>query len=159
MLQIYIDANIFIYAVEGEATLARACRGLLEAVRAGRVYAATSELTLAEVLVRPARLNDGIAKRVYDALFDRATALVDLRPVTREILEASAGFRARYHPVPPDLDETRRNFLPDAIHVVTAMDAGVGHYAGLDRRVRLPPGIARLDPKAVDFDAILGRDP
>lgn len=51
--RVYIDTNIWIYSLEGFAPLAPALTALFERIDAGDLAAVTSELTLAEVLVKP----------------------------------------------------------------------------------------------------------
>jgi predicted nucleic acid-binding protein len=58
--RIYVDANPFIYAVEGGDALASSINVLFAGLRARPGFAVTSELTLAEVLPRASRLPDAI---------------------------------------------------------------------------------------------------
>jgi hypothetical protein len=53
---VYLDTNIFIYTVEGYAPEEAFLRELLAALEDGRFTAITSELSLAEVLVKPFEL-------------------------------------------------------------------------------------------------------
>lgn len=53
--RVYLDANIFIYAFEGEAPLKTQVLPLFRALGVGEVDGVTSELTLAEALVGPYR--------------------------------------------------------------------------------------------------------
>jgi predicted nucleic acid-binding protein len=50
--RIYIDANPFIYAIEGDKALARAMMDLFSLLRQRSGVGVTSELTLAEVLAK-----------------------------------------------------------------------------------------------------------
>jgi hypothetical protein len=50
---LYLDSNIFIDAYEGEPSLSELAKNLLERLRTRLGIAITSELSLAEVLVRP----------------------------------------------------------------------------------------------------------
>lgn len=50
--RVYLDTNIIIYAVEGFADYADQIHALLEAMDTDEIVAVTSELTLAETLVR-----------------------------------------------------------------------------------------------------------
>ena len=52
---VYLDANIFIYALEGYPDFQARITILLEAMDHQEIEALTSELTLAEVLVKPFR--------------------------------------------------------------------------------------------------------
>ena len=53
---VYLDTNMFIYTVEGYAPEEAFLRELLAALEGGRFAAVTSELSLAEVLVKPFEL-------------------------------------------------------------------------------------------------------
>jgi predicted nucleic acid-binding protein len=48
-----LDSNIIIYAVEGLTEYATPIQALLEAMDSGEITGVTSDLTLAEVLVKP----------------------------------------------------------------------------------------------------------
>lgn len=160
MHRAYIDANIFIYAIEQkreETDVGAQCRRLFELVRSRRLIGITSELTLAEVLVEPSRQGDDGLMRAYLALLGTQSSALDLRPITRGILIESVAYRARAHPAKPGPDEQKRNFLPDAIHVVTAIATGATHYVGSDQRIRLPGGMKRLDPRGPGLTTFLDR--
>lgn len=51
--QVYLDTNVFIYAVEGSPEHMPVIWPLFELLATGGAFAVTSELTLAEVLPRP----------------------------------------------------------------------------------------------------------
>ena len=51
--KVYLDANVFIYAVEAMAEYAVEIEALFSRIDDGSIVAATSELTLAEVLAKP----------------------------------------------------------------------------------------------------------
>ena len=53
--KIYLDANIFIYALEDASGVGVKLRTLFPRFDSGELHAVTSELTLAEVLVKPIR--------------------------------------------------------------------------------------------------------
>jgi len=105
---VYLDTNIIIYAVEGHETHAAPIKSLLQGLTKREIIGVTSDLTLAEVLVKPKR--DGNAK-LEDAYrrFLLPTESLRNSAVSREILEAAAGIRA-----------TSALKLPDAILVATA---------------------------------------
>ena len=90
---IYLDTNVFILAFEGEPDASEALRPLFLALQRRPEVAVTSELTLAELLVRPERQNDTRLKRIYlDLLI--WSKVVALWPVSREVLMESARYRA-----------------------------------------------------------------
>ena len=55
---LYLDSNVFIYAIEGFEPYRRQLDELFSAIESSAVQAWTSELTLAEVLVRPVQIGD-----------------------------------------------------------------------------------------------------
>lgn len=67
--RIYLDTNIWIYALEGFAPFADRLAALFARVDQGELIAITSELTLAEALVKPFSSNQPALQEVYlDAL-------------------------------------------------------------------------------------------
>jgi predicted nucleic acid-binding protein len=52
---VYLDANVFIYFLEGFAPASDFLGRLFAEIDAGRIRGVTSELTLAELLVKPIR--------------------------------------------------------------------------------------------------------
>ena len=120
---VYVDANVVIYIVEGNRVLASALKPLVEALEAGILMAVTSELTLAEVLIGPLRNNDQSLVGTYKALLQKSRALQSL-PVTAAILERSAALRCN-----------SLLSLPDAIHLATAEAAGCRYVLTEDRHL------------------------
>ena len=51
--RIYLDTNIFIYALEAYPEYVSTLTSLFAAIDEGKIRAMTSELTLAEVLIKP----------------------------------------------------------------------------------------------------------
>lgn len=121
---IYLDANVFIYHVEGHPRYQAELQKLFEAIRSGVLTAVTSRLSLAEVLVDPLRTGDIVRQAAFElALRDQAhfrVAPVD--PVLRE----AAYVRSRITSIK----------LPDAIHVATAQRARCTSFVTNDRRLR-----------------------
>jgi len=58
----YLDANIFIYTLNGFAPLVPVLTRLFTLIEGGHMQALTSELTLAELLVKPFRDGDQAAR-------------------------------------------------------------------------------------------------
>lgn len=142
--RLYVDTNAFIELIERQGETSDALGRVFDAVEAKRLSACTSELTLAEILVRPKREGNVALSRTYlDLLvFSR---LVELLPVDRAVLIETADYRATAKQEAVAVPD-RRNFLPDAIHVVTAIRAGCGTFLARDGRIRLPVEIQRLPP-------------
>lgn len=107
--RVYLDTNIVIYAVEGFVDFADQIRALLEAMDNGEIVAVTSELTLAETLVKPIKDQNTAIQLAYRA-FLMPTAALEIIPISGEILEDAAQLRA-----------TTKLKLPDAIQLATAL--------------------------------------
>jgi predicted nucleic acid-binding protein len=98
-----------IYALEGYSEFAPTLTALFVALDDGRIKAATSELTLAESLVKPMMDGNKDIEAVYLETLQPSESL-DVIPISRQILIAAARLRA----------ETKSLTLPDAIHLATA---------------------------------------
>jgi predicted nucleic acid-binding protein len=129
--RLYLDSNIFIYAIEGDVTLANRLHELFGVLQAKRGTAVTSELTLAEVLPKAT----DVQRRSYLSLIVW-NRIFDLRPVSRDILIETSDYR-KLNGMPK---------LPDAIHVVTAIRAGCRMILSADRGLRLPAGHSVILP-------------
>jgi len=121
--RVYLDANLFIYFAEGHPDLSELVRHVLSAVDDGLMTAATSELTVAEVLVRPIRERATRQADYYRRLITDGPGLSVL-PVTRAVLEEGARVRAVYG-----------IRLPDAIQVATAALSGCDVFLTNDREL------------------------
>src|SRR5882724_1304067 len=86
---VYVDANTFIYAIEGNEALANPIKALFARLRERPGFAVTSELSLAEVLPKAP---SPVHRRSYLDLIIWS-GIIDLRPVTREILIETADYR------------------------------------------------------------------
>ncbi len=106
--RVFLDTNIVVYTVEGFEPFAAVLRGLLEAMDARTITGVTSELTLAECLVKP--LADGRADLAgaYEAFVSPGPSR-EIVPLTRAVLRDAARIRA-----------STRLKLPDAIQVAAA---------------------------------------
>lgn len=110
--RVYLDANVFIYALEGIPSLKVQVLPLFAALDAGEIDAVTSELTLAEVLVVPYRIEDaGLAER-YERLLTPRVHLARV-PASLSVWRSAARLRA----------QTRLR-LPNAVHLATAEAEG-----------------------------------
>src|SRR2546422_5859367 len=92
-LRVYLDTNIIIYAVEGLAHYAAQVQPLLDAMDGGEVFVVSSELTLAEVLVGPLKAQNRAIQQTYRS-FLTSTAIFEVIPISRAILEEAARWRA-----------------------------------------------------------------
>ncbi len=142
--RVYVDANIFIFALEAEPHFGPAASALLRSVDAGRVTAVTSELTLAEVLVKPLELGRTVLAEQFMTVVSRSR--LELHPVSRAILMRSAEIRA-----------ARGGRLADTVHLATAIETRCSVVVSEDLRMRPPPALVRVS--ASDFLASIGLQP
>ncbi|MFN3687510.1 type II toxin-antitoxin system VapC family toxin [Salinarimonas sp.] len=127
--RVYLDANIVITLVEiADTRLAR----VLERAMVGRLRLVTSELTLAEVLVRPLRDGDQNLSAIYRDLFSRPQ-VIECVPVAREVLELSCTIRAE-----------EGGKLADSIHVATAEASNCAVFLSSDRRIKTRKPMIRI---------------
>ncbi len=123
---VYLDANIFIYAVEEFPLVARRVNALFGRIDRGELIAFTSELSLSEVLVKPMR--DNLTKVVYQYLdLVRTGSTLSVIPVDRENLIKAAELRSQ-----------SSLKLPDAVHVATAIRHSCASFITNDRRIGSP---------------------
>lgn len=137
--KVYLDTNIVIYAVEGFVPLQRAVEHLFARIEAGEIAAATSTLTLAEVLVKPFRAARYDLVELYREFLEGAAWIASV-PISTSTLVMAAEMRAGSGLT-----------LADAIHVASAVEAGCSVFVTNDRRLALPASltqvpIASLDP-------------
>jgi predicted nucleic acid-binding protein len=128
--RIYLDANILIHLVEGYPEKHGELELVLQRIEKADLRAVTSELSLAEVLVKPYVENNAQLIDLCEALLAAGPQL-DVLPLTRQVLRRSAMVRA--------MSGTK---LPDAVHIATALDARCGYFVSEDDRIRVPPTIA-----------------
>ena len=128
--RVYLDTNIFIYIVEGYELHATAIKALLAALDAGDIVAVTSELTLAEALVKPLRDENASTAVAYQKLLRPSAGLRTL-PVSREILEEAAGIRA-----------ANNVSLADAIHLSSYVNGDCDSFLTNDKSLK---GVASVN--------------
>ena len=116
---LYLDACAFIYSVERLEPYRTLLEPVWRQAEAGALSLVTSELTLAEVLVRPLRDEDYTLVNIYYELF--ASPEIQLIPTTRLIWEETARLRA--------LTNIR---TPDAVHATTALQEGCSAFVTND---------------------------
>ena len=138
--RLYLDANVFIYAIEGNADVADPLLQLFDRFRAGRGIGVTGELTLAEVLPKAS----SVQRRNYLNMIVWSR-IFDLRPVSRDILIETAQYR-EYAGMPK---------LPDAIHVVTAIHAECRTVLSADSRLKLPVGYSVISPGVENLNRLI----
>ncbi len=127
----YIDTNVLIALLSGSSEPSTHQFAFVQSIEMGKTRALTSELTLAECLVRPIALQDADAISAYTA-FLRDRPEFPVRAIDREILILAAQLRA-----------VLKNGLADSIHVATAIQAGCAVFVTDDKGIRLPPDMAK----------------
>jgi predicted nucleic acid-binding protein len=137
---VYIDANRFIYLIDGDDGIAGRLRPLFALLKERPGIAVTSELTLAEVLAK-ARPD---TRRSYFNLIVWSN-LCRLHPVTRDILIDTADYRRESGRTRPDGTVSKVR-LPDAIHVVTAVQNRCRAFLSADVGLRLPVEMTMFEP-------------
>ena len=127
--QIYLDANVFIYALEGMTPWVGELADLFTGIDEGGCTAVTSELTLAECLVRPFAIgNDTVVNSYLAALKPRR--YLSVVPISKDTLLEAAKLRA-----------TQGLKLPDAIHAATAIAEGCSVLVSNDAAFRRLIGV------------------
>jgi len=123
--RLYVDANVFIRLFEGNDALAVALgRLFLTERQSAFLRLATSELTLAELLVLPYRERNDRLIDLYDN-WTISNAYLEVGPIDRSVLWYAAVLRAQY----------RSLKTPDAIHVSTAIGMGCRQFLTGDERL------------------------
>jgi predicted nucleic acid-binding protein len=122
-----LDSSLFIYLFEAGGWQARTCSALLDAAEVAGTTLIVSALTLAELAVGPAMLQDeAMADRYRDAI--RSIRLLDIVPLSADIAVDAGLLRGR-----------TGCSLADAIHLATALQAGATAFVTNDRRLHHLP--------------------
>lgn len=125
---IYLDTNIFVMAFEGTDEASERLSEIFGNVdRQLGIRFATSELTLAELLVRPIRDSDPQAVAQYEELIS-PSPWMNVSPISRSTLSTAATLRA----------QSSNLKLPDAIHIATAMNANCSYILTNDYGIKGP---------------------
>lgn len=145
----YLDTNVFILAFEKPTGSPAALADMFQSLRVNPGRSVTSELTLAELLAPSDSPMPADARRQLYAELLVGHAFVDLRPVTREVLLGTADLRQSM---------ARKARLPDAIHLVTALQAGCSYVMPADKDMtHLPAGVTLVRPDVEGVAVILDK--
>jgi predicted nucleic acid-binding protein len=104
--KVYLDTNLFIYALEEVEPWVGVARRVLAALDEGTCSGVTSELSVAECLVKPLELGRVDLVRTYQA-FLQERRFFSVVPVTRELLVEAARLRGVYRIKLPDVATLR----------------------------------------------------
>lgn len=146
MPAVFIDTNVFLYAIGADSEFRAPAKAILEAVAEGRLLATTNTEVVQEVLYvltrRGARDKAAGAARAVLALFPSMLAVTpdDLASAC-ELLQRSGAVSVR-----------------DAIHAATMLRAGLADVLSADRDFDSIAELRRIDPMdARALGRILGR--
>ena len=146
--RVYLDANVFIAAFENVGAHSDHAWWILRAIEDGEIAGMTSEITLAEILVKPLETGATDLAAGYEKIIS-PTERFEVLPVSREILVSAAGVRARRNSVK----------LPDAIHIATAHAFSCAFFVSGDSRVSLPDSMTHLPVNPFTLDDIFKENP
>jgi predicted nucleic acid-binding protein len=134
---VYIDANIFIYAIEDNEEYKEKISALFSRIIETKSMIITSELTLTECLVKPYSENDKVSILNYEAHIKNSDFLM-LKPLPLDLLKKSAQLRGMY-----------KNKLPDSIHLATALSENCNVFITNDIKIKVPDNIELLALKNI----------
>jgi uncharacterized protein len=135
LARVYLDTNVFIEAFEGRGPLSEKLADFLVAnENRQRQRLVTSELTMAELLVKPIEMQRHDLISTYDN-WTISNSYLEVIPVSREVLGDAALRRAR--------DKSLK--LPDAIHLTTAIKAECRYFLTSDKRIKGQYGVEILE--------------
>jgi predicted nucleic acid-binding protein len=142
--RVYLDSNVFIAAMENPGAHSDHAWWIIHAIDDGRITAVTSEMTIAEVLVKPIELGNSELITAYQEMIVSSSHF-DVHPVRRDVLVAAAQLRARRKSIR----------LPDAIHVATASAALCACMVSDDQRLHSIEGVKAFAVTPFTLDDIL----
>ena len=125
---VYLDASAFIYSVERIEPYQALIEPVWQQAQAGKFTVVSSELVVAEVLVRPLREGNKVAESLFRALLGANE--VQLIEATRSLWEETARLRA-----------LTRLRTPDALHAATARLAECTLFVTNDNDFRRVEGL------------------
>jgi predicted nucleic acid-binding protein len=123
--RIYIDSNPIIYLIEQYPRFADVLSELFRLIDDAQILATTSELTLAEVLVKPLRDQRRDLQQSFEQRLQTSGGLI-VTEIDRPILVRAAEIRAAQASLR----------LPDAIHLATALETNCEMFLTNDGRIK-----------------------
>lgn len=125
----YLDANVLIYFLEASPEYSPRLLGLFEAIDRQEIEGFTSELSLAECLVKPFADGNLPRQKVYQD-FLNASRSFQMMSISQSILLSAARMRA-----------THKFRLADSIHLATALELSCDSFITNDQPLRGVQGI------------------
>lgn len=127
--KIYFDTNVFIYLIENNPFYQEKVERLITSLDELGCDIITSELTLAECLVKPFADNDVRSQTIYrDSI--KTSEFLTVKAVSKPILVEAARLRS-----------VLKNKLPDSIHLATAMETHCDVFVGNDKKIKVEEGM------------------
>ena len=142
--RVYLDSNVFIAAMENPGAHSDHAWWIINAVEEGRITAVTSEITLAEILVKPIELGDPDLVAAYEQMIV-PSANFEVMQVRRDILVEAAQIRARRNSIR----------LPDAIHIATALASSCSRFVSDDQQLHSIDNLKAFSVNPFTVDDIL----
>ena len=134
MAPIFLDTNVFLYAIGAEHAEKAPCRRLLELVSWGKLEAVTSSEVLQEVLFF--RMRRGNREDALESVRRIREIVDEVLPVTGDDVLAACDFLALY----PALDAR------DAVHAAVAQRHRINSIVSVDKDFDRIQGLRRLTP-------------
>jgi predicted nucleic acid-binding protein len=122
--KVYLDTSVFVYFVEHHPRHFNFCNTIFEDIEEGRIEAATSTLTLLEILVQPYRMKKEELVLKFYSLFTTYPHLKWVQ-LTLGISDLAARLRAEHNLK-----------TPDAIQMASALSAGATGFVCNDKGFR-----------------------
>ncbi|MGE5787141.1 MAG: type II toxin-antitoxin system VapC family toxin [Myxococcales bacterium] len=134
MTRLFLDTNVFLYAIGGEGPHREPCRAVLAAVGRGELKGVTNSEVLQEILhVRARRIS---MKDATQAARSAAGIVAEVLPVTADdMLDACSLLDSH-----PNLN------VRDALHVAVMQNSRIGLLVSVDRDFDSLKTLRRLDP-------------
>lgn len=130
--QVYVDTNVFLYAVGGDHPWRAPSRAFLDRIAEGSLTAHVSTETIQEFAFHRARLHDTTIAVQQARLVEEMCRLHSFDP---DVLAAAL-----------DLMATGQARGRDAVHAATALQSGISVVVSVDPAFDTIPGITRLSP-------------
>lgn len=130
--KVYFDTNVLIYLIENHPDYHDKIVSLIAELDELDCTVITSELTLAECLVKPFAEDDEQSQAVYKDSIKNSDFL-KVKPVSKKILIEAARLRSVF-----------KNKLPDSIHLATALESGCDVFVGNDKKIKAGDAIGLI---------------
>ncbi len=134
---VFIDTNVFLYAIGREHALKAPCQAVLRALEQERLEGETNTEVIQEVLFALSRR--GSRELASEVTHDLIDLFPNLLPVTRPDLRVAATLYKNSPSLSPR----------DAIHIATMQNNGLDTIVTTDRDFDEVTGIRRVDPSGI----------